>query len=93
MEIEALIGVAAIGVPILGAILVTAWRGGARIQQLSDWYNSLDSRIARIEAEFVPNGGRSLKDRIEAGILLEEKTLRHIDRLERKLDKNDRPAN
>ena len=81
MTVETLVAIAAIGVPVMGAIIVIAWRGGSRIQQLIDGQRGFDRRLKRIEVEVSYNAGTSLKDRVEAVITLEQKVLRKLEEI------------
>ena len=81
MNVETLVAIAAIGVPVMGSLIVIAWRGGSRIQQLIEGQKSFDRRLKRIESEVSYNAGSSLKDRVEVVIALEEKLLRKFEKM------------
>ena len=82
MNVDTFVAIAAIGVPVMGAIIVIAWRGGGRIQQLIDGQKGFDRRLRKIEAEVSYNAGSSLKDRVEVVIALEEKLLRKLEKMQ-----------
>ena len=70
------IAVLGVGLPVLGAIILTAWRAGSWAEKLFSGQANITKRIEKLERninnELQNNSGNSLRDKIELALKLLE---------------------